>query len=78
MGVASGIVVFVIIWWMILFTVLPWGVRREENPDDGHETGAPANPRLWLKFSVTTAISAVLWGVAFWAIEADWISFQSP
>ena len=73
-----GIVVFIIIWWLVLFTVLPWGVRRDENPEEGHEPGAPLNPRMWLKVGVTTAISTVLWGFAYWAIESDWISFRTP
>jgi predicted secreted protein len=78
MGFATAIVVFVIIWWVVLFAVLPWGVRRPENPGQGHEPGAPVNPRMWLKAGVTTAIAAVLWGVVYWAIAADWFSFRSP
>lgn len=76
MTVATGIVVFVIIWWMVLFTVLPWGVRGAPDTGEGHAEGAPVNPRLWLKAGVTTAITCVLWGVAYWLIESDAISFQ--
>lgn len=77
MGIATSIVVFVIIWWTVLFAVLPWGVRRPENPGPGHEPGAPVNPRMWLKAGVTTAITAVLWGGVYWAIASDWLSFRS-
>ncbi len=76
MSIFGGLVVFVIIWWMVLFTVLPWGVRRDENPEEGHEPGAPVNPRMWLKAGVTTAIATVLWGFAYWAITSDWLSFR--
>ncbi len=75
MSFASGLVVFVIVWWLVLFTVLPWGIRREENPEAGHEPGAPANPRMWLKAGVTTLIACLIWGAIFWAIDADLIHF---
>jgi len=78
MGIFSGIVLFIIIWWMVLFTVLPWGIRRSESPEEGHEPGAPSNPRIRLKFAVTSAIAAALWGGAYWAIEAGVFSVQTP
>jgi predicted secreted protein len=70
MSFFGGIVIFIIVWWMVLFTVLPWGVRREEAPEAGHEPGAPANPRLWLKLGVTTLIACVIWGVIYWVMAA--------
>ena len=72
----EGMVTFVIIWWMVLFTVLPWGVRIPETPEKGHATSAPIRPRLWLKLTVTTCIAVLLWGVAFWLAASDLISFR--
>ena len=72
----EGMVTFVIIWWMVLFTVLPWGVRIPETPEKGHATSAPIRPRLWLKLAVTTCIAVLLWGVAFWLAASDLISFR--
>jgi len=72
----EGMVTFVIIWWMVLFTVLPWGVRIPETPEKGHATSAPIRPRLWLKLTVTTCIAVLLWGIAFWLAASDLISFR--
>ena len=74
----TGLLVFIVIWWLVLFTVLPWGIRREENPEEGHEPGAPSNPRLLLKAGITTVIAAALWGGVYWAVEADLVSFRVP
>ena len=71
----TGFAVYFIIWWLVLFTVLPWGVRREESPEPGHEPGAPANPRLWLKAGITTAIACIIWAGIYWAVDADIIHF---
>ncbi len=78
MTLFSGIVVFTVIWWLVLFTVLPWGVRRTEDPEPGHAVEAPANPRILLKFAITTAIAAVLFAIAWWLIESDLITFREP
>ena len=76
MGWFSGFVVFVVIWWCVFFTTLPWGVHPPDDPEPGHAASAPVKPRILLKAAVTTAISAVLWGVAYWLITADIISFR--
>jgi predicted secreted protein len=77
----SGIVVFVIIWWLVFFMALPVGVRSLDEAgievELGHAASAPVRPWFGLKAGVTTAISLVLWGVAYWVVEADLISFRA-
>ena len=77
MQIFTGIMLFAIIWWMVFFTVLPWGNRAVENPEPGHATSAPAKPRLWLKLGVTTGIAAVLFVVARLVIESGVIDLRS-
>lgn len=72
----SGVVLFVLIWWMVFFAVLPWGVRRAEGEALGHDAGAPLKPRLWLKAAITTGIAALLFGVAYWLVQSKYISFH--
>jgi predicted secreted protein len=61
MGPVSGLVVYIVTWWLTLFAVLPWGIHREAAPEEGHDSGAPVNPQLILKFAMTTVIAALLW-----------------
>ena len=70
MDLLGGIVVYVIVWWLVLFTVLPWGVRPPAEPGKGHATSAPARPRLLLKFAITTVIATGLWFVADYVISS--------
>jgi len=70
-------VVYALIWWVVLFAVLPWGIERDENPAPGHDAGAPKAPRLWIKMAVTTGIAAVLWVIAIWLIRSPWLSFRN-
>ncbi|MEQ8935954.1 MAG: DUF1467 family protein [Amphiplicatus sp.] len=80
MNPAGAVVVFVIIWWTVLFAVLPWGVRgRWESDDDGvrgAEPGAPVKPDLKKKLLWTTGITAVLWTIAEAVIISGVISFR--
>jgi predicted secreted protein len=76
MGWVPGIVVYIIIWWVVIFAVLPFGVRPAEEGDVGHAAGAPGNPRLLRKAVVTTLISAALWLMVYWAITSSLFSFR--
>ena len=73
----TGAVVYALIWWVVLFAVLPCGIQRDENPALGHDPGAPKAPRLWAKMAATTGISAVLWLIAIWLIRSPWLSFRN-
>lgn len=72
----QGVVAYVIIWWMVLFAVLPFGVRPLEKGDIGHAAGAPANPRLWLKAGLATLGAAVLWLGFYFLATSGLISFR--
>lgn len=72
----QAIVAYVIIWWVVIFAVLPFGVRPAEEGDLGHAVGAPSNPRLGVKALITTAIAAVLWLVLYLVTGSDLISFR--
>jgi predicted secreted protein len=74
----TGILVYVVIWWIVIFMVLPWGVRRTEEPKPGHDAGAPANPMLWRKALITTVIAAVVWGIAYYLIDSELLSLRGP
>lgn len=71
MGIAENIVVFVILWWLVLFAVLPWGVRSHseidgalEDEEPGIEPGSPIAPMLGWKALITTCITVILWLIA--------------
>lgn len=73
----TAVLVYVIVWWVVLFTVLPWGAHPPENPEPGHATSAPEKPRLLLKFAVTTVVAGIVFAAIYWFINADIISFRN-
>ncbi len=72
-----GIATYVVIWWITIFAVLPWGVTPAQDGDPGHAAGAPANPRLLLKAGITTLIAALLWGVVYWVVASGIVNLRS-
>jgi predicted secreted protein len=65
MGISTAIAVYFLIWWIVLFAVLPWGVRSQgEQATPGTDPGAPLAPNVWAKLLWTTVISTVVFGVA--------------
>jgi predicted secreted protein len=76
MDIASGIVVYVLLWWLVFFMALPVGVRMPDVRGDGHASSAPANPMILKKVIAATVIALILWFVAWGLIEADLYSFR--
>ena len=86
MSIFTGIMVFVILWWVVFFTMLPIGVKTAEEAGEevgeGHATSAPIRPRVWRKALWATLITVVLFG-AYIAIESSGMvslrpEFQRP
>ncbi|MEA2904529.1 MAG: hypothetical protein QOI12_1916 [Alphaproteobacteria bacterium] len=66
MSLTTAIAIYFIIWWTVLFAVLPWGVRSQEESgpvSPGTDPGAPAIPRVWRKLLWTTVAASVIFAV---------------
>ena len=64
MGPTSAIVLFAVIWFMVLFIVLPIGMRTQGDEGEivpGTHASAPANFNLKRIVIIVTSISVVLW-----------------
>ncbi|MEQ9326496.1 MAG: DUF1467 family protein [Rhodospirillales bacterium] len=75
MSILSGFAIYFIIWWLVLFTTLPFGVKREENVEPGHDPGAPVNPMIGRKLIATTLISGVVFALVYWLLTSGLIDF---
>jgi predicted secreted protein len=72
MTITASIAVFFIIWWTVLFMVLPFGVRSQAETGDvtaGTEPGAPIRPVMLRKALWTTGISVMVFAALNVAIR---------
>ncbi|HXM31873.1 MAG TPA: DUF1467 family protein [Xanthobacteraceae bacterium] len=65
--------IYFVLWWIVLFAVLPWGIESQEEAGDispGSDPGAPVQPLLLRKAIATTLISAVIMALGYgaWAL----------
>ena len=70
MGIGTGIAIYFIIWWTVLFVSLPFRMKPqfEEGPVvEGTEAAAPANPKLLKRMAWNTVISGVVFFL-YWFI----------
>ena len=65
MSLPLSIALFFTIWWVVLFAVLPFGIRSQAEDGEiaaGTDPGAPVAPKLGRKVLWTTLIAAIIWG----------------
>jgi predicted secreted protein len=81
MSLASAIAIYFIIWWLVLFLVLPFGIRNAHDTGDtveeGHEPGAPVNPRLIQKAVITTLLATLVFAIFYLAQTRGFLSLES-
>lgn len=82
--------IFAVIWWTVLFAVLPLGVRTQDEEGEvvpGSAPSAPGTPRMLRKVIQTTLIAALVFAPVYWAIAtrafpvdafADWVLGVAP
>jgi predicted secreted protein len=76
MGWLTGIVVYILVWWVTLFAVLPLWVTPAEPGEPGHAAGAPQHPFLARKLALTSAVAAVIWLGIYIVVSEPWFSFR--
>ena len=72
----KGFLIYVIIWWIVVFTILPIGIVKPDKIEKGHAEGAPLNPQILKKFLITSVIAFVLWLIIFYFIKNQVFTFH--
>ena len=80
MGITGSIIVFVLIWWIIFFSVLPVGIQSNKEKFrekiEGIDPGAPNNPKIARKFLITTIITSIIFMVIYYLVEVDLLNLR--
>ncbi|MEO1138550.1 MAG: DUF1467 family protein [Pseudomonadota bacterium] len=79
MGVASGIVLFLVIWFMTFLVALPIRIKTQGEAGTtvpGTHHGSPETHNLRKKFVITTVIAFILWAIAAYIILTGTITVR--
>ena len=80
MPITTAIAVFFLIWWVVLFAVLPFGIKSQhehagEMPP-GTDPGAPVLPRIGWRLLWTTVVSAVIFAGCYVVYVNHWVTLD--
>ena len=79
MSVTTAIAIYFIIWWVVLFAVLPWGVRSQMESGEvapGTDPGAPAVHGLLAKLGWTTLVAGAVFGLCYLVYVNRWVNLD--
>ena len=60
--------IYFILWWIVLFATLPFGLKTQDEEEDvtlGTVSSAPKGPHMLRAFLRTTIVSAIIFGVFY-------------
>lgn len=64
MSLVFALAIYFVVWWIVLFAMLPFGVRTTEEMGEvnapGFADSAPHRPRLLPKMIATTIVSGIV------------------
>jgi len=75
---ATGLaIIYIIIWWIVFFTILPIDVNRQKfTKIDGEDTGSPENPKMLKKFIYCTSITTVIFVIIYLLIKYEKLNLR--
>lgn len=79
MSIGSGLAIYFVLWWVVLFAVLPFGVRSQHEEGEGApgtDPGAPVAARMLMKLVWTTILSGLLFAAGVYAYQAGYLSIE--
>lgn len=79
MGIASGIVLYLVIWFMTFLVVLPMRIQTQGEAGttvEGTHKGSPEKHHLRKKFKIVTVVATILWAIAAYIILGGVITVE--
>ncbi len=82
-NISTALAIYFVVWWIVLFVTLPFGVRSQHEDGEGAgqavpgaDPGAPVLARMGWKLLWTTIISAVAFGIGMWAYYQGFLNIE--
>ena len=75
---ATGLaIIYIIIWWIVFFAILPIDVNRQKPIKiNGEDTGSPENPKMFKKFIYCTGITTVIFVIIYFLIKYEYLNLR--
>ena len=78
MSVTGLAVIYIIIWWIVFFAILPIDVERKKSLRiEGEDTGSPENPKMLKKFIFCTTITTILFILIYLLMKFEYLNLRN-
>ena len=78
MSLTGSAVIYIIIWWIVFFALLPIDVNRVKTVKiDGEDPGSPENPKILKKFIYCTVITTIIFTIIFLLIKFEYLNLRN-
>ena len=78
MSLTGSAVIYIIIWWIVFFALLPIDVNRAKTVKiDGEDPGSPENPKILKKFIYCTVITTIIFSIIFLLIKFEYLNLRN-
>ena len=78
MSLTGSAVLYIIIWWIVFFALLPIDVNRAKIVKiDGEDPGSPENPKILKKFIYCTVITTIIFSIIFLSIKFEYFNLRN-
>ena len=71
-------IIYIIIWWIVFFAILPMDVERIKTIKiDGEDPVSPENPKMLKKFIYCTGITTILFIIIFLLMKFEYLNLRN-
>ena len=78
MSLTGLAIIFIIIWWVVFFSILPIDVNRAKIVKiDGEDAGSPENPKMLKKFLYCTGITTIIFSIIYLLIKFEYLNLRN-
>tara|TARA_B100000700_G_scaffold75863_1_gene84921 strand:+ start:958 stop:1203 length:246 start_codon:yes stop_codon:yes gene_type:complete len=78
LSITGSIVIFVILWWIVFFSLLPIDVnRKRQDIVKGTDPGAPENPKMLKKIILSTLITSLIFIILYLLVKYDYFNLRN-
>ncbi|MBD1160923.1 DUF1467 family protein [Pelagibacterales bacterium SAG-MED15] len=78
MSITGSLIIYVLIWWIVFFALLPIDVNREKKDNiRGIDAGAPENPKIIKKFAYSTLITSIIFIIIFLLVKYEYLNIRN-
>ena len=78
MCLTGSLIIYVLIWWIVFFALLPIDVNREKKQNIiGIDAGAPENPKIIKKFVYSTLITSIIFIIIFLLVKYEYLNIRN-